>query len=336
MSSERVVEANRAGSASAGRPRSPILLDNAFDDPDAVLAMVPRFAPYWPVMRYAAAESELKAMIGDSVRYSVEPWFRGDWAGDAPPVEGVEVVMANPIFLDAARRLFDAEVVVPRGVYLNLMAPMSYQATAHSDIPVFRGIDKPAYPVWLLHVMHRSRLFTRWRVEIATAVSWFFEGEGGEFEYWGEGPDASPQCIEAPLSNRGVVGDNEMMFHRIGAIGVPGAPLLKGATVDSQLAPVADESGDWNVMDAGRELMRYRADEIRLSVSWKAEVFADAEAARIRREEADDIGLEQVVDILLQALAEQGVATSRPSDPLHDVVFIDRLKELFPMPPLSG
>jgi hypothetical protein len=266
----------------------------------------------------------------------VEPWFRGDWAGDAPSVSGVEVVLANPIFLDAARRLFDAEVVVPRSVYVNLMAPMAYQATAHSDIPVFRGIDKPAYPVWLLHVMHRSRLFTRWRVEIATAVCWFFEGEGGAFEYWGDGPDLPPQRLEAPLSNRGIVGDNEMMFHRIGAIGASGAPLLKGATVDSQLAPVVDEPGDWSVIDAGQELMRYTAEEIRISVSWKAEVFADAEAARIRREAADDIGLEQVVEILLAALADQGMPASRPSDPLHDVAFIDRLKELYPMASLNG
>ena len=336
MTTPHLVESERADSFPAAHPRTPILLDKAFDDPATVLAMVPRFAPYWPVMRYAAAESELKAMIGDGVRYAVEPWFRGDWAGDAASVEGVEVVLANPIFLAAARRLFDAEVVVPRSVYVNLMAPMAYQATAHSDIPVFRGIDKPAYPVWLLHVMHRSRLFTRWRVEIATAVSWFFEGEGGEFEYWGDGPDRSPRRLEAPLSNRGIVGDNEMMFHRIAAIGAPGAPLLKGATVDSQLAPVAEDSSDWSVIDAGAELMRYAAKEIRISVSWKAEVFADAEAARIRREATDDIALAQVVEILLEALADQGMSAARPSDPLHDVAFVDRLKELYPMASLTG
>jgi len=316
-------------------PRPPILLDQAFDDPDAVLALVPRHAPYWPVMRYAAAAGELEAMVGD-VPYSVEPWFRGDWAGDAPSVEGVDAVLENPIFVDAARRLFDAEIVSPRSVYVNLMAPMAYQATAHSDIPVFRGVDKPAYPVWLLHVMHRSRLFSAWRVEIATAVCWFYEGEGGEFEYWPGGPEEPPQRIEAPLSNRGIVGDNEQMFHRIAAIGGPGAPLLRGATVDSKLRRVASGNGAWQVVAEDRELIRYDASTLRISVSWKAEVFRDEEAARIRREGRDDLDLDRIVDLFMEALASVGDPGRRPTEPLHDEAFIARLNALYPMPSLVG
>ncbi len=316
--------------------REPILLERAFDHPERVLEMVPRHAPYWPVMRYVAAERELEAMIGGSVPYSVQPWFRGDWAGDAPPVEGVEEILGNPTFVAAARQLFDAEVVVPHIVYVNLMAPMAYQATAHSDIPVFRGIEKPEFPVWLLHVMHRSGLFDRWRVEIATAVSWFFEGEGGEFEYWADGSDRPPRRIEAPLSNRGIVGDNEMMFHRIAAIGAAGAPLLEGATVDSTLRPDTDTSGSWSVAEGDRELLRYATDELRVSISWKAEVFEDSESARVRREHADDLDLGQVVDVLTLALSDAGKRVPRPTDPLHDAGFIDRLNELFPMPPLDG
>jgi len=318
------------------RPRDPILLDHAFDDPDEVLAMVPRHAPYWPVMRYAAAESELESMSGPDVRFMVEPWFRGDWAGDAPPVEGVEALLANPRFLDSARSLFDAEVVTPRIVYVNLMAPMAYQATAHQDIPVFRGIEKPAYPVWLLHVMNRSGLFARWRIDIATAVAWFFEGNGGAFEYWADGPDAPPLKIEAPLSNRAVVSDNEMMFHRIGAIGAPGAALLEGASVEAELLPVSPEANAWHVVEDGRELMRYRADEIRISISWKAEVFASSEAARVRREGTDNLDLETVVDILVDALETKGTPIARPTAPLHDVDFVDRLNRLFPLPELTG
>ena len=34
-------------------------------------------------------------MVGD-VRYSVEPWFRGDWAGDETSVEGVDAILNNP------------------------------------------------------------------------------------------------------------------------------------------------------------------------------------------------------------------------------------------------
>jgi hypothetical protein len=335
MTSEQCVEANRLG-AVGGRPRQPILLDTAFEDPERVCAMVPRHAPYWPVMRYAATESELKAMSGDAVRYGVGPWFRGDWAGEGPPVEGVEYVLEHTGFAAAARSLFDAEVVVPNNVYVNLMAPMDTSATAHVDIPIFRGIEKPEYPVWLLHVMHRSGLFARWKVGLATAVAWFYEGEGGAFEYWPDGPNFPPQAIEAPLSNRAVIGDNDVMFHRIGMIGSADAPRLESATVNSELWPASPEAGHWRIVDAGQELARYSADEIRISISWKGEVFADAEAARIRREHSDDLGLDQVVDILTHALSDAGLPADRPTDPLHHPDFIDPLNELFPLPALTG
>ena len=101
MTTQYLVESDRAVSVLRASPRAPILLENASenafgnvsDDPRAVLAMVPRFAPYWPVMRYAAAESELEAMIGDSVRYSVEPWFRGGWADDIGLEQVVDILL---------------------------------------------------------------------------------------------------------------------------------------------------------------------------------------------------------------------------------------------------
>ncbi len=335
MSEQNAVPGKRVAAALTPLPRPPILLDRAFEDPDVILAMVPRHAPYWPVMRYAAAAGELVAMIGD-VQFSVEPWFRGDWAGDAQPVEGVEPILSNPVFLEAARMLFDAEVVVPRSVYVNVMAPMAYQATAHSDIPVFRGIDKPAFPVWLLHVMHRSGLFVEWRVEIATAVAWFYEAEGGEFEFWADGPMEPPDRIHAPLSNRGIVGDNEQMFHRIAAIGAPGAKLLTGATVDSELRPIGDGSGAWQVVSNGEELIRYDLSDLRISISWKAEVFGDDESARVRREGTDDLDLERVVDVFMEALRAKGIFCGRPVQPLHDEAFIAQLNALYPMPTLRG
>ena len=57
------------------------------------------------------------------------------------------------------------------------------------------------------------------RIRIATAVAWFYEGEGGAFEYWPEGPGAAPARIDAPLDNRAVVGDNDVMFHRVATVG---------------------------------------------------------------------------------------------------------------------
>ncbi|MBJ21116.1 MAG: hypothetical protein CL933_17045 [Deltaproteobacteria bacterium] len=110
--------------------------------------------------------------------------------------------------------------------------------------------------------------------------------------------------------------------------------MLKGATVDSELLPVADGSDAWPVVSNGEELIRYDTSELRISVSWKAEVFENAEAARVRREGSDDLDLDRVVDIFMDALATSGISCPRPDEPLHDETFISTLNALYPMPAL--
>jgi hypothetical protein len=283
-------------------------------------------------MRYAARGSEMKAVGGADGSVFVPPWFRGDWAYSEPLVDGADAVLANPAFRAAAQQVFGAEVVCPQVVYVNVMAPMLSSGPPHVDVPAFRGLDRREYPVWLLHVMHRSGLFVRWKIDIATAVAWFYEGEGGEFVYWADGPTAPPRRIGAPLSNRAVVGDNDVMFHRVSRIGAPGRAMPEGATLDAELRPAADDPTAWSVVDAGRELLRYAAEDLRVSISWKAECFADAEAARIWREHVDDVDLETVVERFLRAASDAGVQLARPADPLRDEAFIRTLSDLFPIP----
>ena len=315
----------------ARKPREPVALDAAFEDPDAIRALVRRHAPYWPVMRYVARGSEMKAVGGADGPVFVPPWFRGDWAYREPLVDGAAAVLNNVAFRDAAARMFDAETVVPQVVYLNLMGPMPSSGPPHVDVPAFRGLDRREYPVWLLHVMHRSGLFAAWKIDIATAVAWFYEGEGGVFEYWADGPQAPPRRVDAPLSNRAVVGDNDVMFHRVGRIGEVGREMPQGASLDAELLPDADAATRWRIVDAGREIASYEASELRISISWKAECFADANAVRIWREHEDDLDFETVVDRLLAALADAGERLGRPADPLHDDRFIRALSELYPI-----
>lgn len=310
-------------------PPPPVLIERAFEDPDRIRALVRRNGPYWPTMRYMANASELQAVGSNDQKLKVAPWFRADWAYGKPLVDGADEILQAPAFLDAARKVFGAEVVHPLIVYVNVMGPMG-QGPAHIDVPAFRGIDRTEYPVTFLHLMHRSGLFETHRISIATAVAWFYEGERGEFEYWSDGVSAPPRRIEAPLSNRAVVGDNDIMFHRVAPIGPTDPPSIEDATLAVELVP--DEQGtDWMAVDQGRELLRYQDREIRVSVSWKAEVFQDEEAARVRTEHLDDLSLETVVDVLLEDLARQGRSLTAPSDPTRDEAFIRALNEAYPV-----
>ena len=316
------------------RPRPPILLDRAFEAPERIRDLVRRHGPYWPTMRYVANASELSALDGRAREIEIVPWFRGDWAYGEPRVEGAEEILANPVFAEAAHTLFEAEVVRPQIVYVNVNGPMAV-GPAHIDVPAFRGVDRTEYPVTFLHLMHRSGLFEAQRVSIATAVAWFYEGEGGAFEYWPDGVEAPPRRIEAPMSNRAVVGDNERMFHRVASIGAAGAPPLRGASLDVELV-CAEDGESWSAVDDGVSLARYASRDIRVSVSWKAEVFADSEAARIREEHLDDLRLAEVVEVLRQDLDDRGIDVSPAEDPLRDEAFIRALNEAYPLPTPAG
>jgi len=315
-------------------PRPPVALETAFDDPSLIDSLVRANAPYWPVLRYAGNPRELAAVsrMSPEAPMYLPPWFRGDWAYDKPLVEGADRILGNPPFVEAARRLFDAEIVRPKIVYVNLMAPIGFAGEGHLDVAAFRGIDRSEYPIWLLQQMHRSGLFDDWQIQNATAVSWFYEGEGGAFDYWADGPGSPPRSVSKPFSNRAVVGDNDFMFHRVGTIGRKSG--IVEASLDAELLPAGDGSGDWLVRDGGREVSRYPFAAIRISVSWKAEVFADEGALRLREEHLDDLDLDRVVDRFLADLADRGTPLARPADPLGDPEFISALSEVHRLPDL--
>ncbi len=324
----------------ARAPRSPIHLDRVLDDPALVHELVREHAPYWPVYRYFADTHELQATgapvddPADAMR--VPPWFRGDWADERPLVSGIEPFLFNTAFDRAARELYglsDRAVVRQQLVYVNLTLPMPLADYGHTDVPAFRGIDRRGYPIWLLSVMGHSGLFEPWRIRIATVVSWWFEGEGGEFTCWPDGPDAAPTVV-LPRTNTAIVGENEVMFHRVERVGREAAHAqwngLDGLTLGAEL--VWDEDA-WLVLDAEREIARVPQSETRISVSWKACVFADeAEALAVDRH-SDDLTLEQVSSMLVADLLRRGLEVEVPDDPLRDDRFIAALSDVYPRRP---
>jgi hypothetical protein len=157
---------------------------------------------------------------------SVLPWFRGNWAlGGKPLVDGAEVILHNKKFLEAARALFGTSLVYPDFVVVNVNAPMPAGAR-HVDIPSFHGATREHYPLPFLKVMGISGLFEAWRVVHIGAISWFYEGTRGSFDYWPEGLDGPMLSEQAPFGNVSILADNDRIYHRIGPIGDPHAAML--------------------------------------------------------------------------------------------------------------
>jgi hypothetical protein len=160
--------------------------------------------------------------------------------------------------------------------------------------------------------MGNSRRFEAERVHIVTAVAWFYRGEAGGLRYWPEGM-AGPSVLQADTWNTAVVGDNDFMPHEVQRVGPRGSQPPAGMTIRTELIHA---DGAWQVVDDGSVLATYGDEEVRLSLSWKAKVYAD-EAERARAEAGAD-----GVDVAgALARLEADLAESDDPEPLagHDL-----------------
>jgi hypothetical protein len=305
-----------------------VFVPRVLDDPAEVERLVDRHAPYWPVQRYFANDAEYAALSGNQRgQMPVAPVFRGNWATEGRAEDGVEPLLHLPRFVAAARELFGAEIVRPQNVYVNLTWQLPFpQGRGHTDVPAFRGFDRTRHPITLLTIMGMSGLFEEERTKIATAVAWFYGGRDGGFEYWPAGPDGPPSLHEGAISNTAIVGDNDFMWHRVRPVGrlEDGMPSL---TLDSELVRL--ERGLWAIRDGGREVARFPREQIRLSVSWKAVVFASEEERRRHDEHVDALTLDEVLRRFHEDLRARGIEVGIPDDPERAPSFIATLQEAY-------
>lgn len=309
-------------------PRTPIAIDAAVEDPAALRRLVESRAPYWPVQKYFSNDAEYASLAGDATGAPmiVAPVFRGNWAVEGKADADVAPLLHHPPFVDAARRLFDAEVVIPTTVYVNCTWQLPFaQGAGHTDVPAFRGVDRSRYPIAWLTIMGVSGLFEDVRLPIATAVAWFHTGRDGGFEYWPEGPDRPSRIHEGNIENTAIVGDNDFMWHRVRPTGRPQDGMAR-LSLDSELA---FEDGRWRVRDGARQLGAFGWEALRVSLSWKALAFrSDAEVRRWSDHE-DDIGLAEVLRRFESDLAARGVAVQWPADPVRDAATIRLLSDTY-------
>jgi len=309
----------------------PVFLGEVLDDPALVRELVERNAPYWPVQRYFQSDAEYQASAGSEARgrpMFVAPVFRGDWAYDEPLVEGILPLLHHEGFTKAASQVFGSDRVRPQIVFANLTWQLPFdQGGGHTDVPAFRGIDRTRYPVWLLKAMGDSRLFEEERIRIATAVAWFYEGEDGGFTCWPDGPAAPPKVHEGDIYNTAYVGDNDRMFHRVRSVGEREFGILPDLTLESQLA--SEDGERWFIEDGGRVQAELSYPELRISISWKAVVFRDAEEERLVDEHSADLTLEGVLARFGADLDAREVAFETPSDPLRDADFVQLLSRVY-------
>lgn len=298
----------------------PIRIEPAFDDREEIRAMFERYAPYRALAAYAP--EGIKDETNEEAKRSVDPWFRGDWAlAGKPLVAGADLILHNQKFIDAARTAFGSSFVNPEFVAVNINGPMP-ACTTHVDNPSFYGATRVEYPLPFLRVMGSSGLFEPWRVVRASAVSWFYEGVGGYFDYWPEGLDGPMRSEQPPFGNVALCSDNDQMYHRIGPIG-KGHEEMPRISASAKILP--DGEGNWIILENGEVRCAYPSNAIRFSVLWKAEVWD-------KQPNGDHLTLDRIMGTFIRDLRCRNVEFQRPSNPLADTEWILLLQRIYAPP----
>lgn len=301
----------------------------AFADQTAVIDLIRSAGPFWPLANYAGNDAEMAA-LGSRPAVFVPPWFRQDFVREgSTAVDGAELILDNPNFIAAAHAVYGAESIVrPTHVYVNIMGPTPFPFIPHTDVPAFRGFTRADQPIWLLKVMRNSDLFEQWRTRIATAVSWIYEGEGGDFHYWPDGADGVELVESPPFANVSVVADNESTFHGVAPLGGAGATMPEG--LDSHSRLVRGEGG-WDIVSGDGVVISHIDDaDARITVSWKADVYRDLEEQRAVDEKVDALDMDRVVSIFQDDLERRGIVIDRPVDAVSDEAWVATIAATYP------
>ncbi len=298
----------------------PILLHDVFDDVEPVRRLLERAAPHTPLGGWYRPDAELDVPTSPM-------WFQNDFVHDTLHLEGSDIFLHNPRYIEAAKRFYNATVVRPHSVYVNMMAALDRAGPAHTDNPRFQGRDRSNTPMWLLRSMLWSGLFDQWAITQATAIWWMNDVEGGAFLYWPDGPDEPPKSHDASMANTALLGDNHGMFHQVGPVG----PYENGTllvTPRAELGPAADTSGDWVVMDRQTEAYRAPLERFRVSVLWKADIYPDQDEER--RQKSTNLSIADVIEVFNRDLEAKGAEFRMTADTVEDPLVIMGVQGAYP------
>jgi hypothetical protein len=240
----------------------------------------------------------------------------------------------NAGFIEQVKDYWGAQYAKPTMMLFNLCGPHHSGLSSHLDAVTFRGVRYENAPVWLLNSMAKSGLFTDHLVKMAQVITWWYLGENGTFTYWPDGPTGAPKVLEHPLWNKGVVVQNEMMFHRGDPVGRPDERDLPGLKHRSMIG--YDAAADtWDVTTDGEVIRTYRPAQMRLLVHWSAEVYRDLDEVKKVMDHTDDLTIDEVIGRLVADMRSKGTKVDEPADPLHDDDFVRALIGTYSIAPTT-
>lgn len=320
------------------RPVSPPrVLENVYtDDQLARLLGVVRDHGPWKLIiaqHFANAEELIATMSGSfpegftpTMDMFLTPTFRGFYANYSTALHPeIADCFYNQTFLDHAKSYWGAQYAKPQMMLFNVNGPCGNTDPGHLDSPSFRGVRYENSPTWLCSVMGKSGLFRDYLIKMAQVITWFSHDPNSGFTYWPEGPAKAPQRLMPPVYNRGVVVQNEMMYHRGEANGPIERQRPAGLAFDTTFSGDPADKDNWLLKTGDTVIDTVRTEELRFLVHWSGEVFEDFAELKKNMDGTDDLTYDQVFDTFLKDMRSRGIAVETPVDPMRDPAFIRTL-----------
>lgn len=195
-----------------------------------------------------------------------------------------------------------------------MMVP-GQEVAMHYDVPWFKGATRYDFPQWLLVVMERSGLWADRLVPQVQGVAYIQRKDavGGEFFFYPNGISNGQKSNPANV-NTGLVLDGSIVAHGVRPfMGQDATP--PPMDIRSEYTILFDEEKQvWEVIENGKVLRQYNADEVRTTLVWRMRCF-ESEEERQSWREAETLQLDDVLDTLVADMKRRGrlvPGSSRP------------------------
>jgi hypothetical protein len=131
-----------------------------------------------------------------------------------------------------------------------------------------------------------------------------------------------------PLTNQALVADNDRMYHRIGWIGDYSVPTIPTIAREAQIEHTLGNS--WTISCGSRVIKRYSAEQIRISILWKARVATGGGGDDA--DENSSLTPERIVELFVRDLRSRSIRIPTPESPLSDQTWLNLIHSTYYSP----
>jgi hypothetical protein len=111
--------------------------------------------------------------------------------------------------------------------------------------------------------------------------------------------------------------DNDVLYHRIGRVGLPDAKLPR-MTAAAELHAIRSET--WAIVENSEIRATYPSSAVRLSIVWKGNIESEANP--------ELLSLDRVMSICIADLRKREIGFRLPADPLADKTWMATLDSI--------